>query len=130
MELRNISSPICHVSYYPGKPYRIEECLDPTSIVQYLLNGIRCDKLFTAVTAVRANPDEYKKDFDAVVAFLTHYRLLSLVRSDLPRGRRQVLPMALLKRRLSQRNTPEKSITQCQWHCANSYTSFGKSQTY
>ena len=27
----------------------------------------------TAVAAVRAHPDKYKKDFDAVVAFLTQY---------------------------------------------------------
>ena len=40
---------------------------------QFLLNGIRCDKLSTAVTTVRVHPDKYKKDFDAVVAFLTQY---------------------------------------------------------
>ena len=27
----------------------------------------------TAVAAVRAHPDKYEKDFDAVVAFLTQY---------------------------------------------------------
>ena len=44
--------------------------LNPGSKVKYLLNGFRCDKLFTAVAIVRAHPDKYKKDFDAVVAFL------------------------------------------------------------
>ena len=38
--------------------------------VQYLLNGIRCDELSTAVAKVRAHPDRYEKDFDAVVTFL------------------------------------------------------------
>ena len=47
--------------------------LDPGPKVQYLLNGIRCDKLSTAVVAVRVHPDMYEKDFDAVVAFLTQY---------------------------------------------------------
>ena len=40
--------------------------------VQYLLNGIRCDKLSTAVAAVRAYPGKYNTNFDAAVAFLTH----------------------------------------------------------
>ena len=30
---------------------------DPGSKVRYLLKGIRCDKLSTAVTAVRVHPD-------------------------------------------------------------------------
>ena len=33
--------------------------LDPGSKVQYLLNGIRCDKLFKAVATVRAHHDKY-----------------------------------------------------------------------
>ena len=45
--------------------------LDPWSKVRYLLNDIRCDKLSTAIAAVRVHPDKYKKDFNAVVAFLT-----------------------------------------------------------
>ena len=47
--------------------------LDPGSKVRYLLNGIMCDKLSTAVATVRAHPDKYKNNFDAVVAFLTQY---------------------------------------------------------
>ena len=47
--------------------------LDPGSKVWYLLNGIRCDKLSTAATAVRVHQDKYKKDFDAVVIFLTQH---------------------------------------------------------
>ena len=47
--------------------------LNPGSKVRYLLNSIRCDKLLTAVTAVRVHSDKYKKDFDAAVAFLTQY---------------------------------------------------------
>ena len=47
--------------------------LDPGSKVGYLLNGIRYDKLSIAVNAVRAYPDKCKKDFDAVVTFLTQY---------------------------------------------------------
>ena len=47
--------------------------LNPGSNVQYLLNGIRCDKLCTEVAAVRAHQDKYEKYFDAVVAFLTQH---------------------------------------------------------
>ena len=47
--------------------------LDPGSKVRYLYNGIRCDKLSTAVMTVRAHPDKYEKDFNAVVTFLTWY---------------------------------------------------------
>ena len=47
--------------------------LDPGSKVIYLLNGIRCDKLSTAVVSVMAHLDKYKKDCDAVVTFLTKY---------------------------------------------------------
>ena len=54
----------------------LRECgcqgLDPGPKV-YLWNGIRCDKLSTAVTTVRAHPDKYKKDFKTVVTFLTQY---------------------------------------------------------
>ena len=40
---------------------------------QYQLNGIRCDKLSTAVAAVRVHLDKYEKDFDGIVTFLSHY---------------------------------------------------------
>ena len=45
--------------------------LDPGSKVRYLLNGIWCDRLSTAVTTVKAHPDKYMKDFDKAVAFIT-----------------------------------------------------------
>ena len=38
---------------------------NPGSKVQYLLNDIRCDKLSTAVAAVRVHPDKYEKDLKA-----------------------------------------------------------------
>ena len=41
--------------------------------VRYLLNSIRYDKLSTAVIAVRAHPEKYKRDFDALVTFITQY---------------------------------------------------------
>ena len=47
--------------------------LDSGSKVRFLMNSIRCDKLSTAVVAVRVHPDKYKKDFDARVIFLTQY---------------------------------------------------------
>ena len=47
--------------------------LDPRLKVQYLLNGIRCDKFSTAITTVRAHPENYKNDFDAVVTFLSQF---------------------------------------------------------
>ena len=70
-----------------------------------MLDGIKCNKLSTAVTAERAHSDKYEKDFDAVVAFLTQYidnraptlsmKVASVGRTELPRSRRPVLPMAL-----------------------------------
>ena len=47
--------------------------LNPGSKVWSLLNGIRCDMLSTAVATVRLYQDKYKKDFNAVIAFLTQY---------------------------------------------------------
>ena len=44
--------------------------LDQGSNIHYLLNGIRCDNLFTAVEAVKAYLDKHEKDFDT---FLTQY---------------------------------------------------------
>ena len=47
------------------------QSLNPGSKVQYMLNGIRCDKLSTAITTVWAHPDKYEKDFAVVVTFIT-----------------------------------------------------------
>ena len=47
--------------------------LDTGLKVWYLLNGIRSDKLSTAVIAVKVHPDKYEKDFNTVVTFLTQY---------------------------------------------------------
>ena len=47
--------------------------LDPGSKVQYLLNGIRYNQLSTAVATVRAHQEQYEKDFDTVVIFLSQY---------------------------------------------------------
>ena len=30
----------------------------------HLFDGMRCDKLFTAIATVRAHQDKYEKDFD------------------------------------------------------------------
>ena len=46
---------------------------DPGLNIQYLLNGMKCDKLSKVVATVRAHPDKYKKDFDTLVAFLSQY---------------------------------------------------------
>ena len=45
--------------------------LDPGS--NFLLNGIRCEKLSIVIVIVMALPDKYEKDFDAMVTFLTQY---------------------------------------------------------
>ena len=63
--LQNMSSTIFMEYCHQG--------LDLGLKVWYLLNGIRCDKLSTAVAAVRVHPDRYKKNFDKVVSFLTQY---------------------------------------------------------
>ena len=49
------------------------QCLDPRLKGEYLLNGIRCDKLSTTVTTVRVLPDKYVKDFDLILTFFTQY---------------------------------------------------------
>ena len=66
----------CHVKYdiILGNLMEYEyQGLYPRLKVQYLFKGIRCDKLSTIVTTVRAHPDKYGKDFDTVVPFLTQY---------------------------------------------------------
>ena len=63
-----------HVKYHVILGNLIEygyQGLDPGLKVPYLLKGIRCDKLSTAITTVRAHPDKYEKDFHMVVTFLT-----------------------------------------------------------
>ena len=81
--------------------------IDPGLKVWYLLSGIRCDKLSTAVAAARVHPNKHEKNFDAVVAFLTQYinkrgptpsvSLPLSLRPDLPSGRKMALDMALSK---------------------------------
>ena len=46
-----------------------------------MLNKIRCDKLSTAVAAVRAHPDKCEKDFDVVVAFLEQ-KMIELMKNS------------------------------------------------
>ena len=41
--------------------------------VHHSLNGIGCDKMSTAVTAVKTHPNRYEKDFDIVVVYLLEY---------------------------------------------------------
>ena len=65
-----------HVQYHIILENLIEyvyQGLDLGSKAQNLLNGVGCDKLLTAVVTVRAHPDKYVKDFNAVVTFLTQY---------------------------------------------------------
>ena len=107
MELGKVCCPTCQVPYYPRIPYEYGyQGLDPGSKVHYLLNGIRCNKLSTAVTVVRLYPDKYQKDFDTVVAFLTQYdkraSTPSLKVASVSQTRpAQQLSMALLNKRLS-----------------------------
>ena len=55
----------------------MKECelqgLDPGTKVCNLINGIKCDKISIAIFAVKAYPDKYEKNFDAVVAYLSQY---------------------------------------------------------
>ena len=65
----------------------------------------------TAVATVKVHPDEYKKDFEAVVPFLNRYidkrapsqsrRLPLLATPDLPSGKRRALMVAIAKERFS-----------------------------
>ena len=74
MEQGKVCIPTCqvHIIIENLKEYGYQ-VLDLRSNVQYLLNGFRYEKLSTAVATVKAHPDKYEKDFDAVVAFLTQY---------------------------------------------------------
>ena len=47
--------------------------LDSRSKAHYLLNGIRSEKWFSAVATVKAQQEQYEKDFDSVIAFLMEY---------------------------------------------------------
>ena len=103
-----------HVNYHIIQR-NLMECgyhgLDPESKVQYHLNSIRCDKLFTAVATVRACPDKHEKDFDAVFTIFIQYvdkreptssvKVTSLPSSKLPNDRKLALSMALSMERLS-----------------------------
>ena len=60
--------PIMTVTYHPRKFDAIW-----VPMHWYLLKGIRCEKLFIAVTTERAHPDKYEKDFNVVVTFHTQY---------------------------------------------------------
>ena len=65
-----------HVKYHIILGHLMEyeyQGIYPGSNVWYLLNGIRCDKLSTAVATVRAHSYKNKKNFDAVVASPTQY---------------------------------------------------------
>ena len=68
MELGEIYCQTCQVPYYIKN---LMECgyqsLDPGSKVQCLLKRIWYDKLSTTIGIVRAHPDKYEKDFNAVV---------------------------------------------------------------
>ena len=76
-----------------------------------MLNGIRCDKLFTAVATVKAHPDKYEKYFDAAITFLIQYigkqgptlsvLILSMNQTKSASSRRPAPPMALSNERLS-----------------------------
>ena len=68
------------------------------------VNGIRYDKLFAAVTTVKAYSDIHEKNFDAINAYLNHYVekwgpklrlwLHSLPRLHTLKNRKPMKPMA------------------------------------
>ena len=110
--------------------------LDPGLKVQYLLNGIRCDKLSTAVTTVGAHTDKYKKDFDVVVAFLTQYinkkaptpsvKVASVNQTRPAKWQKTSTNNGTFKGKIELEKYSRKTITQFEWHSTNSYTSSGR----
>ena len=65
-----------HVKYYViHKNLKVYgyQGYEPVTKVFHQLNGIRCDKMSTAVTTVKTLPDRDKKDFDTAVAYLSQY---------------------------------------------------------
>ena len=103
------------------------QCLDPKTKVHDLLNNMRCGKLYTVATTVRAHPDKHEKDFETIFTYLSQYidergpkpivELCQLLRPNLPSDRRLVLLMGPSYKKSSW------NLTQVQWHNDNSYTS-------
>ena len=89
----------------------------------------------TTVAAVRAHPDRYEKDFDAVVAFLTQYidkktltasNKVASVTQTRPAKRQKISTSHGIFRGLMEvKSTPEKSMT-LYLHSASSYMNSGK----
>ena len=95
--------------------------LDPELKDLYLLNGIRNEMLYTAVATVRTHQTNMQwismqlLPSSSILTKEQHqvWRLSLLPRTDLIRGRRLVLVVALLKERLRWRKNLERSMTQC-----------------
>ena len=126
----------CHVKYHIILGNLMEfgyQGLDPGSKVQYLLNGIRCDKLSTAVATVRAHPDRYEKDVDTVITFLSQYTdrkaptpsvKVAFITQTRPAKRQKIsTSCGTFKGKIELRKYLQKSTTLCQWHSANRYMS-------
>ena len=122
MELGKVCCLTHQVPYYPGKNM---ECgyqgLDQRSKVQYLLNGIRFDKLSTAVTLVRMHPNKYEKDLDAVVAFLTQYinkraprvKVASVSQTRSAKHQKTCATYGTFKGKIELKKCSRESMTQC-----------------
>ena len=66
----------CYVKYHIIFKNLMEhgfQCLDPGMKIHQMFNGIRCDNLPTMIARVGKHPDNYEKDFYAVVIYLLHY---------------------------------------------------------
>ena len=110
--------------------------LDPGSKVQYLLNGIRCNELSTAVVTGRVHQNKYKREFDRVVAFLTQYinkrtpltNIKVVFVGQIRPAKRQMTSASngMFKGKFKLKKYSRKNMTQCQWHSANSCKSSGR----
>ena len=105
--------------------------LDPERKVQYLLHGIMCNKMSTAVTAETANSDRYKKYFDAVFTFLSQYinknaptpsvKVASVTQIRPAKRQKTSTSHSTFKEKIMLRKNRKKSITLCQSHSTTSY---------
>ena len=103
--------------------------------VHHVLNEIRWEKTSTEGITVKAHPDRYEKEIDAVVAYLSQYvkkwqPTMSVEVSSIAQGwpnkiQKNSETFSTIRGRSELNNTQWKNTTQCWWHIICSYMSYG-----
>ena len=73
MELGEACPPLCNVPHHPQEFERIwlPRVRSGTKVCHLFL-GIKCDKTFTAIVTVRANPESYGEDLMLLLLIFLH----------------------------------------------------------